>query len=186
MFLWCIAFRSVAFMNGIWSFLTHRCFRGAWESITDVTSCSWAHTISSTSSKISHMWKGTKFISLEYSSTLKCFMDLYLITRFPHLGACALEMIPVKLWKSLIPVSMFIDLQKLLGLFVRKTCGARHYILHIIDVTQITQYIIFEHITIYVAKENTDIGITNKFISKFRQVIQSTFITDFRWFVNIY
>ena len=121
MFLWWIALRSCPFMYGTWVDRRYRCFRGAWKSMTDEIKCCWAHTISSTSSKISQAWKGTVLRSLVNTYWSKCFMDLYVIRRLFDSGAWTFEMTPVRLWKSLIPVSMFIKLQKLFGLFVRNT-----------------------------------------------------------------
>ena len=69
--------------------------------------------------------------------------------------------------------------------FAFKTRWASHEIVHITAATRITQYVIFQHITIDVAEESTDISISNKFIGKCGQVSQCALITDFRQFINI-
>ena len=121
MFLWWIALRNCPFIYGTWFARRYRCFSRAWIFMTEDSKCCWAHAISSTSSKISHTWKGTLLRSLLKSSWSKCFMDLYVIRRLLDWGAWIFEMTPVRLWKSLIPVSIFMQLQKLLCLFVRNT-----------------------------------------------------------------
>ena len=81
MFLSWIALRNCPFIYGTWYARRYRCFSGAWISMTEDSKCCWAHAISSTSSKISHTWKGTLLGSLLKSSWSKCFMDLYVIRR---------------------------------------------------------------------------------------------------------